>query len=175
MYAETPRVAPLLRALERFTLIPPIESRELPRSRQLQNTVFLLQEVAHYPLRFRFKGALLPYSEGLERVVRDYRRQREFVDNVITPEMSEDERVALARFEDIAEPPADFAGGRERWLQLLSAFVFIAFNPLYTNGRKQHRRRDFRRFFGRVFNDDEIGLVAERVENEIEPALRGAA
>jgi hypothetical protein len=118
MYAETPRLAPLLRALQQLRIIDSVAAQELARSQQLHNAIFLLQRLGGYPLRFRFKGALLPYSEGLERVARDYRLQRPFVDQEIAPEMSADERAALARFEDATVPPPGFTGGLERWIQL---------------------------------------------------------
>jgi hypothetical protein len=166
---ETPFIARVLQELE--VDLADVVAGAAPTSPTIHSLFFVLQEVCNFPVRFAFKGALVPYSDGLESVLRERAADPEFWGNDRAPrvELGQDELDAFATLRRLtAAPPADTT--KSRWIELLAAYIFVARSPLYMNGRHAVAESDFAEFFARTFRPEDVKAAAETVRSVLAQA-----
>jgi hypothetical protein len=171
MYRETPFIATLVRELKARELLaiestdnyPPVD----PDSDTLHAIFYLLQEVGELPVRFRFKGAVSPYSSDLASVFEEYNRSREFWGaQADRGKLSESSIAALDRLAEVGHdvPPAfvNSPPDYERWWFVLATYLFIVRSPLYARGERKEPLDDISRLLPSAFSENELAAVAER-------------
>jgi hypothetical protein len=173
VYRETPFVATLLRELQIRELLaidssetyPPVE----PDSDTLHAVFYLLQEVGELPVRFRFKGAVSPYSSDLASVFEEYNLSREFWGaQADRGTLSKSSIGALDRLaevgKDVPEAFVNSPPDYERWWFVLATYLFIVRSPLYARGARSSPMEDINRLLPQAFAETELAAVAERAE-----------
>lgn len=134
---------------------------------QAHTAFFLLQEVCGFSLSFTFKGALLPYSDGLENVLEDMLKSRPLVESLKAEvTLRAEDQGAVERLAELSAPPAGFAGGFARWQSLVAAYLFLAGSPMYLDGYMAQRDEDFLHYYARLFDGVEVRQVIEFLQRE---------
>jgi hypothetical protein len=171
VFPETPYVAKVVDELERRALVTH-EARGAGDD-HLHAVFFLLQDVCGFSVPFTFKGALVPFSEGLANVVEDVNKSAQLVQRLKEEiDLRVADVAAIDRLAEISEPIEGFAGDKHRWQSLLAAYLFLAGSPMYMNGYRNERDSDFTRFYSRFFNAAEIGQAADYLRREnLAPAV----
>lgn len=173
MFPETPYIARVSSELvERQILPEEPEGFPSPTSERAHSAFFLLQEVCGFSLRFRFKGAFVPYAEGLENVLIDCLTSKNLLrDHWEETQIRPEDVEAIEKLAAFSEKPQEFDGDRQRWQSLLAAYVFLAYSPMYMNGRAPQREVDFVQHYSPIFEATEVGQVVRFVEaQQLQPA-----
>jgi hypothetical protein len=165
MYPETPYVARVVAELEQRGLVKQGGSRA--GDDPLHAVFFLLRETCGFSVPFTFKGALMPFSEGLANVYEDIGKSRELLAPLEAEvELRQEDREAIDRLATLSEPAEGFTGDKHRWQALLAAYLFLAGSPMYMDGFRSRRDSDFQHFYGQLFDQREIGQATAYLERE---------
>jgi hypothetical protein len=173
MHTETPLIASLLRELHAKNMLRVDSAEDFPQiepeSEILHAVFYLLQEVGDLPLRFRFKGAVSPFSSDLSEIFSEYNLDRGFWGRQAERgQLSDGALAAVTRVAEIGHDvpdafihsPPDY----ERWWFVLATYLFVARSPLYATGARTHPLEDLRRYLpGEPLKEVELEAAADRV------------
>jgi hypothetical protein len=141
-----------------------------PDSEVLHAVFYLLQEVGEFPLRFRFKGALAPYSADLSEIFSEYALERDFYGELADRgSLSDAAKAAIDRLTDIGrnDVPSAFVNSPpdyERWWVVLATYLFVARSPLYAEKSGEEAISDVGRLLPDVpLQQVQLEAAAERV------------
>jgi hypothetical protein len=173
MHAETPLVACLLRELqgrEMLGLPPGLKYPDIrPESETLHAVFYLLQEIGGLPVKFRFKGAVSPYSNDLAAIFSEYNADREFWGRQADRcTLSEASVTAVNRVAQVGrDVPSAFIHSPpdyERWWLALATYLFVSRSPLYASGARETPLEDLRRRLPEFLGEKELQAAADKAE-----------